>query len=116
MSSYLVMENGEKQHIDDDLFDLMWNTLKEETSMLDTKTNKQKLNDKLNAKYRKEGYFKEYFKNNNKSYECEKCGLMISSKTNKAKHQNTARCKTISEEKQQKELMDKITRKVLLWN
>ena len=46
------MENGEKQHIDDDLFDLMWNTLEEERSMLDTGTYKQKLDDKLNAKYR----------------------------------------------------------------
>ena len=110
------MENGEKQHIDDDLFDLMWNTLEEERSMLDTGTYKQKLDDKLNAKYRKEGYFKDYYQNNNTSYECEKCGLTISSKTNKVKHQNTARCKAISEEKQQKELADKIVRKVLLWN
>ena len=37
-------------------------------------------------------------------------------KTNKAKHQNTARCQEIYEENKQKELQDKIVKKVLLWN
>ena len=116
MNSYLVSENGVKLQMDDDLFDCMWNAIKENKTPDFNRMKKNATNERLNAKYKEEGYFKKYYKTNDGCYECERCGKKISSKTNKAKHQNTARCQEIYEENKQKELQDKIVKKVLLWN
>ena len=116
LNSYLISENGVKLQMDDDLFDCMWNAIKENKQPDFNRMKKNATNERLNAKYKEEGYFKKYYKNNDGCYECERCGKKISSKTNKAKHQNTSRCQEIYEENKQKELQDKIVKKVLLWN
>ena len=116
MNSCFVTEKGEKLNIDDDLFDVLWNSLDEDNSEEIAQAKKKSHNDKSNEKYKQNGYFKQYFKNNSKCFECEKCGRKISSNTNKSKHMNTKRCKEIYQEKIEKEMMDKIGRKILLWN
>ena len=116
MNSTLVMENGVKLQIDDDLFDCMWNAMKENKMPDFNRMKKNATNERLYVKYKEQGYWNNYYKKNNCGYECERCGKMISSKTNRAKHQNTARCQEIYEENKQKELQDKIVKKVLLWN
>ena len=63
MNSYIVSENGEKLCIDEDLFDAMWNSLETDDEIHHQRKLKKKArNDRLNAKYREEGYFKNYFK------------------------------------------------------
>ena len=116
MNSFLVTENGVKLQMDDDLFDLMWKSIKNNEKIDYNKKKKKATNQRLNAKYQEQGYFKEYYKNNDSCFKCDRCGKTISSRTNKAKHQNTARCKEIYEDNRQKELEDKIIKKVLLWN
>ena len=115
MNSTLVM-HGVKLQMDDDLFDCMWNAIKENMPPDFNRVKKNATNERLDAKYKEEGYFKNYYKKNDGCFECERCGKRISSKTNKAKHQNTGRCQEIYEENKQKELQDKIVNKVLLWN
>ena len=115
MNSTLVMD-GVKLQMDDDLFDCMWNAMKENKIPDFNRMKKNATNERLNAQYKEVGYFKDYYKKKDGCYECERCGKKISSKTNKSKHQNTARCNEIYEENKQKELQDKIVRKVLLWN
>ena len=55
-------------------------------------------------------------KKNDGCYQCERCGKKISSKTNKAKHQNTSRCNEIYEDNKQKELHDKIVKRCCCGN
>ena len=93
----------------------MWNAIKENIPPDFNRMKKNATNERLNAKHKEEGYFKTYYKNSG-CYECESCGKKIGSITNKAKHQNTARCQEVYEENKQKELQDKIAKKVLLWN
>ena len=54
-------------------------------------------NDVLNKKYKEEGYFKECPIENDKSFECERCGCMIKSKSNMAKHLRTVNVKDLIE-------------------
>ena len=115
MNSTLVMD-GVKLQMDDDLFDCMWNAMKENKMPDFNRMKKNATNERLYVKYKEQGYWNNYYKKNSCSYECERCGKIISSKTNRAKHQNTARCQEIYEENKQKELQDKIVKKVLLWN
>ena len=117
----LVMDGGKKIDIDDDLFDVLWNSIEEpeeeETSKEEKrKRNKKLSNDKHNKLNKERGYFKDYYKSNDRCYECERCGKMISSGTNKSKHQKTKRCISNYEDKLEKEITDKIVNKVLLWN
>ena len=121
MTNYFVGNDGIKAIINDDLFDLLWNsfesddvyTTDSDSSEIIKKEKKKVYNDRLNEKNRNEGYFNEYFKRNNKCFECERCGKTIASHTNKAKHQNSERCKRIYEDRKQKEIEDRIIMKVL---
>ena len=121
MTNYFVGDDGIKTTINDDLFDLLWNsidsgdvsTTDSESSEKIIKSEKKKVyNDRLNEKNRQNYYFKEYFKKNNKCYECERCGKIITSQTNKSKHQDTERCKRIYEERQQEEMQRNLVRKI----
>ena len=116
MNSCFVTEKGEKLNIDDDLFDVLWNSLDEDNSEEIAHAKKKSYNDKNNEKCKQNGYFKDYFKNNSQCFICEQCGRKISSNTNKSKLRNTKRCKEIYQERLEKEMMDKIGRKILLWN
>ena len=114
MNSYVVSENGEKLCIDEDLFDAMWNSLETDDEIHHQgKLKKKAHNDRLNAKYREEGYFKNYFKNNSHAYECERCGSMLSTNTIRSKHYKSLKCRRLSEERRQAELGQRIVRKVL---
>ena len=114
MNSFLVSENGEKLCIDEDLFDAMWNSIESNDEVMSQRKLKKKAhNDRLNAKYREEGYFKNYFKNNSHEYECERCGSMLSTNTIRSKHYKSVKCQRLSEEKRQAELGERIVRKVL---
>ena len=121
MTNYFVGNDGIKTTINDDLFNLLWNsfesddvsTTDSDSSEIIMKEKKKVYNDRLNEKNRNEGYSNEYFKTNNKCFECERCGKTISSHTNKAKHQNSERCKRIYEDRKQKEIEDRIIMKVL---
>ena len=97
--------------INDDLLDLLWNSIDSgDVSTTDSdssdkiiKREKKKVyNDKLNYKNTEKTYFNEYLKRNNKCYECERCGKIITNHTNKSKHQDTERCKRIYEERQKR--------------
>ena len=120
-TNYFVGNDGIKTTINDDLFDLLWNsfesddvsTTDSDSSEIIKKQKKKVYNDRLNEKNKNEGYFNDYFKKNNKCFECERCGKTISSTSNKAKHQNSERCKRVYEDRKQKEIEDKIIMKVL---
>ena len=86
MTNYFVGDDGIKTTINDDLFDLLWNSIDSgDVSTTDSdssekiiKREKKKVhNDKLNCYNRENIYFKEYFKRNNKCYECERRGKII---------------------------------------
>ena len=121
MTNYFVGNDGIKTTINDDLFDLLWNSIDNgDVSTTDSgsdkciKKEKKKIyNDRLNQKYKEDDYFNDYYKKNSKSYVCERCGKTITSNSNKAKHQNTERCKRIYEEKKQKELEKTLVRKIV---
>ena len=114
MKSYIVSENGEKLCIDEDLFDAMWNSLETDDEIHHQRKLKKKThNDRLNAKYRGEGYFKNYFKTNSHEYECERCGSMLSTNTIGSKHYKSLKCQRLSEERRQAELGERIVRNVL---
>ena len=87
-------------------------TTDSDSSEIIKKENRKVYSDRLNAKNTNEGYFNEYFKRNNKGYECERCGKTISSASSKTKHQNTGRCKRMHEDRKRKEIEDKIILKV----
>ena len=53
---------------------------------------KKQYNDVLNKKYRESGYFKDYYKQHDKPFECEKCGCKLNSSTNKARHHKSKKC------------------------
>ena len=114
MNSYIVSETGERLCIDEDLFDAMWNSLETDDEIQKERRMKKKAhNDRLNAKYREQGYFKNYFKNNSHEYECERCGSMLSTNTIRSKHYKSLKCQRLSEESRQAELGERIVRKVL---
>ena len=120
-TNYFVGNDGIRTKINDDLFDLLWNsfesddvsTTDSDSSEIIKKEKKKVYNDRLNQKYKGDNYFNEYFKKNNKCYVCERCGKTISSTSKKAKHQNSERCNRIYEDRKQKEIEDKIIMKVL---
>ena len=69
---------------------------------------RKKYNDVLNKKYKEEGYFKEYFIENDKSLECERCSCMIKNKSNMAKHLRTDKCKRIHRERAYHNAVEKV--------
>ena len=91
-----------KLQIDDDLLDYMGNAIKENKIPDFNRMKKNATNERLNAKYKEEGYFKKYIKNDDGCYECESCGKKISSKINIIKHQNIVRYQEIYEENLEK--------------
>ena len=70
MTNYFVGNDGIKTTINDDLFDLLWNSFEsDEVSTTDSdsseiikKEKKKVYNDRLNEKNRNEGYFNEYLR------------------------------------------------------
>ena len=95
---------------------MLWNSLDEDNSEEIAKAKKKSHNDKNYEKYKQTGYFNNYYKNNSRCFICEQCGMKISSNTNESKHRNTKSCKEIYQERLEKEMLDKIGRKILLWN
>ena len=123
MTNYLVTEDGRVSRISDDLFDMMWRALDDDKlALTDTesitsddvrKAKKKEHNDVHNKKNKDSGYFSRYFKENDRTYVCERCGCSIRSITNKSRHYKTEKCKRLSEERKQDELGNKIIDKVL---
>ena len=69
MTNYFVGNDGIKTTINDELFDLLWNSLDSDVSTTDSekeikikKEKKKVYNDRLNQKYKEEDYFNEYYK------------------------------------------------------
>ena len=126
MTNYLVRENGRRTIIDDDIFNMIWQSIDEDDRLLTTETEesststndsrkikKKQYNDTLNKKYKENGYFKEYYKEHDKPFECENCGCKLNSSTNRARHQKTKKCIVRGEEIRQKELEENIIKKVI---
>ena len=143
MTNYLVRENGRRTIIDDDIFNMIWQSIDEDDRLLTTvgcyaskssqtpgefsteteesststndsrKIKKKQYNDTLNKKYKENGYFKEYYKEHDKPFECENCGCKLNSSTNRARHQKTKKCIVRGEEIRQKELEEHIIKKVI---
>ena len=121
MTNYFVGNDGIKTTINDELCDLLWNSIDNgDVSTTDSegeeiiqKEKKKVYNDRLNQQYKEQDYFNDYYKKNSKSYVFERCGKTITSNTNKSKHQNTERCKRIYEEKQRKEMEKTLVRKIV---
>ena len=126
MTNYFVRENGRRTIIDDDIFNMIWQSIDEEDRLLTTETEesststndsrkikKKQYNDTLNKKYKENGYFKEYYKEHDKPFECENCGCKLNSSTNRARHQKTKKCIVRGEELRQKELEENIIKKVI---
>ena len=126
MTNYFVRENGRRTIIDDDVFNMIWQSIDEDDRLLTTETEesststndsrkikKKQYNDTLNKKYKENGYFKEYYKEHDKPFECENCGCKLNSSTNRARHQKTKKCIVRGEEIRQKELEENIIKKVI---
>ena len=104
MSSYFV-NNGLKQEIDDDLFDLLWNSI-DRPEQTDTETSTASSTPiKRNSEWRKqedgyynskpndEEYFKTYYQCKTKQpCVCDVCGTNITCKSNLSKHKKTKKC------------------------
>ena len=90
-----------------DEFDLLWNSIEGEASDFSTDTEEEIQKVKENES-KEEGYFKEYFIENAKSLECERCGCMIKSKSNMAKHLRTDKCKRIHRERAYQNAVEKV--------
>ena len=116
MTNYFVGENGRRTITDDDIFDMIWQSIDDTDKLLTTETEesatstgdnrkikKKQYIDALNKKYKENGYFKDYNKENDKPFVCEKCGCKLNSSTNKARHQKTKKCRMKGEEIRQKE-------------
>ena len=123
MTNYFVNENGERTIIADELFDVLWHSI-DEDDIVSSKTSvpvpddvkrmkKKKYNDTLNRKYKESGYFQAYYKENDKPFECDKCGCKLNSSTNRARHQKSQKCKVKEEETKQKQLEDLIIKRVI---
>ena len=103
MPSYFV-NNGIKQEIDDDLFDLMSSMLKGEQEQITSSEEEEEekhtkgqwrrqANGYYNKKPNDEDYFKKYYKGKTKSScICDVCGYNLSCKSNLSKHKKTKRC------------------------
>lgn len=103
MPSYFV-NNGLKQEIDDDLFDLLWNSIDrvEQTDSETSSTTTPKRNSEwrkqdngyYNTKTNDEEYFKKYYQNKTKHpCVCDVCGTHITCKSNLSKHKKTKKCR-----------------------
>ena len=124
MTCFIVDGNKNKMSMTNDEFDLLWNSIEgevsdfstdteEETKKAKEKESKEKYNDVLNKKYKEEGYFKEYFIENDKSLECARCGCMNRNKSNMAKHLRTDKCKRIHRERAYQNAVEKVCYKYL---
>ena len=102
MPSYFV-NNGIKQEIDDDLFDLMSSMLKGEQEQITSSEEEEdkhtkgqwrrQANGYYNKKPNDEDYFKKYYQGKTKSScICDVCGYNLSCKSNLSKHKKTKRC------------------------
>ena len=97
MSSFLQMEGGSRVTIDDDLFDVLWNSLSNDEGHKEAK--RKAMNDKHNSKNKENGYYKEYFKKNDAPFECERCDYKIKSRSNKSAHLKTPKCERLYEQR-----------------
>ena len=121
MTNYLVNEKGIRTTISDDLFDLLWQSIDDdklltpeaESEGKSKRKDKKLYNDVMNKKYKENGYFKDYYKEHDKPFECEKCGCKLNSITNKSRHQKSKKCIMREEEIRQNKLEDLIIKKVL---
>ena len=121
MTNYLVNEKGIRTTISDDLFDVLWQSIDEdklltpeaESEVKPKRKDKKLYNDVMNKKYKENGYFKDYYKEHDKPFECEKCGCKLNSITNKSRHQKSKKCIMREEEIRQNKLEDLIIKKVL---
>ena len=128
MTNYLVNEKGIRTTISDDLFDVLWQSIDGDDKPFTTDTeestapesevkpkrkDKKLYNDVMNKKYKENGYFKDYYKEHDKPFECEKCGCKLNSITNKSRHQKSKKCIMREEEIRQNKLEDLIIKKVL---
>ena len=104
MTNYFVRENGRTTIIDDDIFDMIWQSIDNDDKLLTAETEesatsddnrkikKKHYNDVLNKEYKENGYFKDYYKEHDKPFECEKCNCKLNSSTHKARHQKSKKC------------------------
>ena len=121
MTNYLVNEKGIRTTISDDLFDVLWQSIDDdkiltpevESEVKPKRKDKKLYNDVTNKKYKENGYFKDYYKEHDKPFECEKCGCKLNSITNKSRHQKSKKCIMREEEIRQNKLEDLIIKKVL---
>ena len=139
MTNYLVNEKGIRTTISDDLFDVLWQSIdgddepfttdgcvafnssqtpgefstETESEIKPKRKDKKLYNDVLNKKYKESGYFKDYYKEHDKAFECEKCGCKLNSISNRARHQQSKKCKIKEEDIKQKKLEDMIIRRVI---
>ena len=126
MTNYLVNEKGIRTTISDDLFDVLWQSIDDrpftteteestapESEIKPKRKDKKLYNDVLNKKYKESGYFKDYYKEHDKPFECEKCGCKLNSISNRARHQQSKKCKIKEEDIKQKKLEDMIIRRVI---
>ena len=121
MTSFFV-HNGKKSVIDDELFDILWNSVEDvgsfttDTEKEEEPTREQKrkaLNDSNNTKNKENGYFRDYYQRNLKvGWTCDRCGACISTKANKSRHYLTQKCKSRQLEKRQDEARDKILKSI----
>ena len=121
MTNYLVNEKGIRTTISDDLFDVLWQSIDDdkiltpevESEVKPKRKDKKLYNDVTNKKYKENGYFKDYYKEHDKPFECEKCGCKLNSITNKSRHQKSKKCIMREEDIRQNKLEDLIIKKVL---
>ena len=111
MSAFLQMEGGNRMTIDDDLFDVLWNSLDNDEQHKEAK--RKAMNDKHNAKNKENGYYKEYFKKNDTPFECERCGCKLKSKSNKSAHLKTPNCQRLYEQRKYNEMEDQLIKKIV---
>ena len=103
MPSYLF-NNGIRQAISDDFFDMLWDSLDKTDDDLISTTDEEKPN--ANTNWRKqpngfynskpcdENYFKKYYQDKTKTKcVCNICGTELSCKSNLAKHKKTKKCR-----------------------
>ena len=103
MPSYFV-NNGIKQEIDDDLFDLMSSMLEKEQSRFSSSSSTTSSEEEPTSWRRKSDgtydnrpsdpdYFKKYYERKVKQpVQCKYCGTMMSDKSNLSKHYKTKKC------------------------